>query len=171
MASPFDLQDIKLPGRIVTENACVWTYRGEGCCYEYNSLKKTSIGEAHHNNNSNCKATPNGNAPPIATNKNEKFTSLNESARGANKYVPGGLWNRDAEYRQGDYIRVEVKGVNYYFVSKTGTASSPQKGNPPPNQTHWLADECSKTMAGCRLRWSEPLPIGAFPTSRRGGTE
>ena len=178
LASPFDLQDLKLPGRIVTENACIWTYRGEGCCYEYNTIKKTKIGEIHHNDNSNCKATPTGNAPPIATGKNElivgadgliEMSSLNNSTRGL--YVPGGLWNRNAEYIKGDYIRIEVGGVNYYFVSKTGTTSSPQKGNPPPNQTYWIADECSKTMAGCRLRWSEPLPIGAFPTSRRGGTE
>jgi phage-related protein len=176
LASPFDMQDLKLPARIVTENSCVWTYRGEGCCYEYTAEKQAGIGEIHYNENGNCKATnqarpSNNTAPPVATNKNEKITDLLDENGGfslqlpANQGVPA-LWDKDTTYSGGDVARVKIKGVNYYFVSKANN----NKGHPPPNTQYWYADQCSKSMQGCRMRWRQPLPIGAFPTSRRGGT-
>jgi len=180
LASPFDLQGLKLPGRIVTENTCVWTYRGEGCCYEYNSVKKSGLGEIHHNENGNCATPVNGHAPPVATFKNEKLknvvgTNLKHSTDGS--YTPGALWGQSITYKKGQFVRIHLKGVNYYFVSRTDGNT----GNPPPNQAYWAADECSKDMKGCAMRWrnnielptqpaTTPLPIGAFPTSRRGGT-
>lgn len=181
LASPFDVHDLKLPGRIVTEVNCVWTYRGQGCCYEYNSVKTAEQNSKEYDHdslffspNGECKATSNGDAPPIATHKNEKIidlisvSTLNPSTRGnatADKYVAGALWNSETQYVEGDFCRIQLNGVNYYFVAK---ASS--KAAPPPNSAYWIADECSKTISGCRKRWPSPLPIGAFPTSRRGGT-
>ena len=182
LASPFDVHDLKLPGRIVTEVNCVWTYRGEGCCYEYTSIKTTEKNSHEyehdslfHSPNDECKTASGGNAPPVATYKNEKIldlispSSLNQSDRGnasADKYVAGALWNIETQYVEGDFCRIELNGVNYYFAAK---ASS--KAAPPPNDSFWIADECSKTISGCKKRWASPLPIGAFPTSRRGGSK
>jgi len=183
LASPFDLQGLKLPGRVVTENSCVWTYRGEGCCYEYTNIKKTDVGEMHHNENSNCKATVDGSAPPVATFKNESLktivgvSALIHSPDSSNGYTPGALWNQGIAYKKGQYVRIQLKGVNYYFVSRANGNTA----NPPPHETFWVADECSKDMKGCSVRWrnnpeipnqanTTPLPIGAFPTSRRGGS-
>ncbi len=184
LASPFDVHDLKLPGRIVTEVNCVWTYRGEGCCYEYNTVKNADLNSRldsqngkykhdslYYNENSECKATSSGNAPPVANYKNENIldllsvSSLNESSVSSRKYIPGALWNEETEYIPGDFCRTQLNGVNYYFVAKSNSM-----GAPPPNSLYWIADECSKTMNGCKKRWSDPLPIGAFPTSRRGGT-
>lgn len=184
LASPFDVHDLKLPGRIVTEVNCVWIYRGEGCCYEYDSIKNNDLtskrntaGEYEHdsiyyNNESQCKSA--GDAPPIATYKNENIldlisvSSLNPSTRSnasQDKYVAGAEWNNETQYVTGDFCRVLLNGVNYYFVAKASN-----KGAPPPNSAYWIADECSKTISGCKKRWANPIPIGAFPTSRRGGT-
>ena len=122
-----------------------------------------------HNENSNCKSTT--LAPPVATFKNELITgsellngNINTTTRTG--YTPGGLWSKSTDYLRGDFVRIDLKGVNYYFVAKDNHTDKP-----PPDQAHWFADECSKTLSGCRLRWTAPLPIGAFPTSRRGGTE
>ena len=167
------MQDLKLPGRVVTEQSCVWTYRGEGCCYEYDSLKKTGIGEIHYSpNNCECKDVPDSSgAPPFYTAKDEDIAKelgvdikLPAPVNGVAQ--PPALWLRSESYSKGDAVRINVKGVNYYYVSKRNSNS----GNPPPNSTYWFADECSKTIKGCKLRWEDPIPIGAFPTSRRGGT-
>jgi len=173
LASPFDVQDLKLPGRVVTEQSCVWTYRGEGCCYEYDSLKKKGIGEIHYSpNNCECKdVTASNGAPPLYTSKNEVIAeelgvNVNLPSPVGGVAQPPPLWLRSETYDKGDAVRINVKGINYYYVSK----DSDNSGNPPPNSTHWFADECSKTIKGCKLRWEDPIPIGAFPTSRRGGT-
>jgi lambda family phage minor tail protein L len=188
LASPFDLQNLKLPGRIVTEQTCIWAYRGEGCCYEYTATKKTDYGEVHYNQDNGCKVPHGGIAPPVATFKNEKLsdvigTSLKHSPHSnvGGTYTPGALWDKDISYQTGQYVRVELKGVSYYFVSRLGSGTDLKNTDrPPPNGTYWVADECSKELWGCSLRWVKnpeipdltpsALPIGAFPTSRRGGT-
>jgi phage-related protein len=183
LASPFDLQGLKLPARVVTEHNCVWTYRGEGCCYEYDTVKQTGVTDIHYNEDGNCRAPEGGSAPPLATFKNEKIskiigTSLKHSA--SSGYVPGELWDQSKTYSAGQYVRVNLKGVNYYYVSRGQVNNVDNLGKPPPHEAFWVADECSKELKGCALRWREnpesaqpattPLPIGAFPTSRRGGT-
>ena len=196
LASPFDTQGLKLPARVVNDFNCPWTYRGEGCCYEWDQQKNSAdsvygkfddIANTHENSNSDCLSTPNpaaniganpnGAAPPVATHNNELITSIiGENTN--NDWVNGVTeeWNSNTVYPKGHVARVKVKGVNYYFVSKGPINGEDNKGNVPPNDTYWVADQCSKTIDGCRLRWknnpelgaiSGPLPFGGFPTSRR----
>ena len=34
---------------------------------------------------------------------------------------------------------------------------------PPPNGQYWIADQCSKSIQGCKIRFGEnPLPFGGF---------
>tara|TARA_R100000808_G_scaffold24326_1_gene55770 strand:- start:209 stop:1360 length:1152 start_codon:yes stop_codon:yes gene_type:complete len=176
LASPFDTQEIKLPARVVTEKNCVWTYRGEGCCYEYTDIKQTDTNEIHYSPNGGCKATSNNTAPPIANDKDEIIRDLlqedgHQLQLPSNNNTPY-LWDRGKTYQAGQVTRILLKGINYFFVSKVNN----NVGNPPPNDAFWYADKCSKKLSGCRLRWknnpilgnqSGPLPFGAFPTSRR----
>ena len=195
LASPFDTQDLKLPARVVNDFNCPWTYRGEGCCYEWNQQKNAtdSIYDkpdnvSHENSNLDCKSTPNptpkvasnpnGAAPPVATHNNELIkTILNVDAISVD-YENGVAeeWNSNTVYPKGHVARIKVKGVNYYFVSKGQIEGVDNKGKIPPNDNFWVADQCSKTVEGCRIRWannpelgelSGPLPFGGFPTSRR----
>ena len=68
LASPFDTQDLKLPARVVNDFNCPWTYRGEGCCYEWSQQKNSADSiygksndstHTHENSNLDCKTTPN----------------------------------------------------------------------------------------------------------------
>ena len=194
LASPFDTQDLKLPARIVNDFTCPWTYRGEGCCYEWSQQKNAvdsvygksneSDGNVtHENSNLDCKTTanpipngnvanPNGAAPPVATYNNEVINIAIDGEVLFNVTDGQDEWNSNTTYNKGDSIRVKIKGVNYYFVSKVNGNS----GKAPPNENFWVADQCSKTIEGCRLRWANnpelgalegPLPFGGFPTSRR----
>ena len=188
LASPFDAQELKLPARIVTEKTCTWRYRGEGCCYEYNAVKIADAAEhtAHssifYNDAGSCKAVPtsapyHGMAPPAATYKDESIQA--ELAQDgytyqapANNAVPE-TWDNTVTYAPGTPVRIKLKGINYYYVSRR----TPNIGHPPPDDHWWYSDQCSKSLIGCRLRWkanpilgnmgSSPLPFGGFPTSRR----
>ena len=166
LTSALALQEVKLPGRVVTSDACAWTYRGEGCCYEYNSLKSASVhGDA---------SLPNF-APPLANEKNEL---IEESIP---EYDPADwrgnvppLWKGSSEsggsYSKGSVVRILVKGVNYYFVAKTTVPVDA----PPPNDKFWMADQCSKKVTGCKWRWgtysaTNDHGAGSPPVSSGGG--
>ena len=191
LASPFDSQDLKLPGRTVTEKSCSWRYRGEGCCYEYNAVKvadqaeHTAASSIFHNEEDECKSISSaapfyGTAPPVGTYKDENI--INELIKdgfsyqapkdSSGNYLVPETWDRNTLYPPGTPVRIKIKGINYYFVSKVNS----NKGHPPPDDAWWWADQCSKSLDGCRLRWtrnpvhgpvSTPLPFGGFPTSRR----
>jgi len=175
----------------VTEKTCPFTYRGEGCCYEYNAVKASDISanspfsSKFHNVNDECKSISadapfHGTAPPVGTYKDENI--INELIEDGlayqapkdpqGNYLVPEIWDRETTYAPGVPVRINIKSTNYYFVSKANS----NKGHPPPDSAWWWADQCSKTLDGCRLRWknnpvhgyhSTPLPFGGFPTSRR----
>ena len=56
------------------------------------------------------------------------------------------------------------------------------KANPPPDTEYWVADQCTKTITGCKFRWQNPeigfesklggpmgaaLPFGGFPALKK----
>ena len=98
-----------------------------------------------------------------------------------------GLWNANkGDYKAGDYVYLLKDNIKYYFVAKLNVPV----GTMPPNDTYWIADECSKSLTGCRMCWglngafknnkgignckikAGDLPFGGFPAARkiaRGG--
>lgn len=128
-------------------------------------------------------------APPIANDKDELiFTVKDEVGR---IRAPGLLptiqtsqpvvWETNTDYLQGDVVLITKKGVNYYFVAKIDTPTN----IPPPNSKYWIADDCSKSIRGCSLRWNRTyetthgvghliggqvglLPFGGFPGTNKG---
>jgi len=148
----FVLDDITLPGRIISENSCPWQYRGEGCLYEY-SGRATYI----HNNGTLLKS-----APPVATIFDEKFSNLITGV----PFIDKGAYNLGQTYNAGEYCYIQNRGIKYYFISSINNNSST-----PPNQPSWLADECSKRILGCKYRFqninSGVLPFGGFPSVNR----
>jgi len=196
LASVLDVQNFKLPGRRVFATRCPWAYRGEGCCYEYkasntNDLKnqKDVFGATEH--------LPKF-APPIANDKNELISSQvsnynsdnikNPFECGAGDALCPVEWNKVSTYAKGRVVFLEKNGVRYYFVSKGNTpvdeSTDVPSGFAPPNSLYWEPDQCSKTIAACKLRWgkngsaknctdsnnpctkghaNELLPFGGFP--------
>lgn len=91
--------------------------------------------------------------------------------------VPGisltdrGEWNAGTTYHEGDFVYIQTaSGPAYYWVYEdggtgiSGTAAAPSNGN------FWKADQCSKRIRGCGLRFgSDPkgLPFGGYPFADR----
>ena len=79
-------------------------------------------------------------------------------------FVDRGDWKPNTGYSKGEFIYVEKDLVKYYFIAK-GTVP---KGTKPPNEKHWIADECTKDIRGCRLRYkNSALPFGGFPSAEK----
>ena len=49
----------------------------------------------------------------------------------------------------GQVIYVQKDGLKYYYVAKKAVPA----GFSPPNSDYWVADRCSKTLGGCKMRW------------------
>lgn len=163
LASVLDLEGLKLPARLIFAKRCVFQYRGEGCCYEYSS---------RHNEEIHGDAVLPVAAPPIANDRDEKVTTVIAipQIRGPEVYNASRL----SSYVKGSTVFITKNGINYYFVSKV---DAPSAG--PPDTRYWFADNCSKSLVGCRLRWGSSgavsvgtsgltkgqLPYGGFPAA------
>lgn len=156
LSSLLDIENIQLPGRLVTQGFCPFAYRGEGCLYEYNARRNVSIhGEA-------TDSTLPQQAPPIATINDELIIDL----LGDIPINDRGEYNRNVTYNKGDFVYIEYNNLKYYFVGRVNNITKS-----PPDSSQWLADTCSKKTRGCFLRFGNigdgRLPIGAFPSVSR----
>lgn len=148
LSSILDLENLKLPLRTIYSEACSFDYRGEGCNY---------------GGGSPYAGQKNGGAP-VATEKDEIITQL----LSIGSVFPGSpvAWQASpvVAYAKGAYVYVTVNGIRYFFVSKAnGNTSSPYDTN------FWIADQCSKRLKGCRLRFGSngELPFGGFPATNK----
>ena len=62
-----------------------------------------------------------------------------------------GAWALDTYYQRGNYVYLNLKNINNYFVCISGHRSN--VFNAPPNKIYWAADICTKTIGACRRRW------------------
>ena len=195
LSSVLDTEGTKLPKRVIVSDKCVWQYRGIGCWYQHADddeknknysddkfppiLKKAEISKL-----GNAPAGSYGlpsRAPVVANDKDELIAPL----VGGN-ITPTGPWSPSKTYSKGDvvYIIDESKdNIKYYFACKKNiTESEIGSFSVPPNSEYWIADECSKSLTGCRLRWGSSkgavdatgcsikkgeLPFGGFPAARK----
>ncbi|MEK6879970.1 MAG: phage minor tail protein L, partial [Nanoarchaeota archaeon] len=157
LASILDVEGVKLPNRMVLANRCTATYRCEGCLYEYKVRFNEEIhGDAVASN------LPD-EAPPMANDKDELITEIIN----APIVNPVPFDNNNLRlYLKGASVYITKNGVPYYFVAKT---PFPKIG--PPDLRYWIADQCSKSIKGCKIRWKDEgagtLPFVAFPGTDR----
>lgn len=138
LSSILDMEGIKLPGRLVIANTCPFTYRGNGCMYEYNGRRNTEEhGESYYTILPEL-------APPVATESDEKIANLLSGVA----IVDRGEHNPYLTYNSGETVYVEHNGIKYYFI-----ANGVDIGVSPPNRNYWIADQCSKKVLGCMYRW------------------
>jgi lambda family phage minor tail protein L len=181
LASLLDLENVTLPARTIYGSHCPFQYRGEGCCYEYDS-RLTSIHSGVYAGVENPGIRVRGlqTAPPVATENNQLFvnnifSSTDTAGATAIWRLTGtsgnlGLWANSYNYVSGDFIYLQNKNLKYYFVCINNHTSD--IFNCPPNKNYWTADSCTKSIYSCRLRWlKNPAfrPV-IWPTNRNGET-
>lgn len=158
LSSAIDLDRVKLPKRRVLSYVCPWQYRGEGCLYEY----KERLTEDIHGTTTPIpnKSDASGSLAPVCATDDDqiisKMTVFSGTSIGTNKID---AWKLSTLYNKGDVVYINKKGINFYFVAKTNVPIN----IPPPNGQYWIADQCSKSIKGCKARFGEnPLPFGGF---------
>ena len=157
LSSAIDLDRAKLPKRRVLSYICPWQYRGEGCLYEYGAQLKE---EVHGTttpipNKSNSSGE---NAPICATEDDQIISEMAIFGQTTISNNPN-AWQLSKSYKKGEIVFITKNKINFYFIAKTNTPMDV----PPPNGEYWIADQCSKSIKGCKIRFGEnPLPFGGF---------
>lgn len=143
LGSPMETQGAMLPGRQIIANLCRWPYRSVGRC-GYSGA-------------------------PIADAQNRTFTG---SYYGMT-LVDKGAYNAATTYARGDYVTTfstlpQFSGIPFVWVCTTnGTVGVA----PATSASRWVLDACTKTLAGCKLRFTggTPLRTSAYPGVSRAG--
>ena len=211
LTSVLDLEGYKLPKRVIIADKCMWQYRGIGCWYQHADASELTTTSDDGSDvpvlqKAELKKVPGGTgvglpglAPPCGNDLDEKISAVLGAAIGNDR----GEWSPSASahdseieggrlaYAKGDYCYLLKDNIKFYFVAKQnlfhnalneGEVSNAD--NPPPNTDYWIADECSKTLTGCRMRWGVKgsvsnagvstcgitkgeLPFGGFPAARK----
>ena len=152
LATSLELNGIRIPKRRMFASACSFEYRNSyGCPY---------------------------GGPPAATLADKKFeTPVAEGGVGLTLNYRG-EWRPDEYYAPGDYVYLESKNKKteskisykkfFYVCLKAGTIG--QINRPSIDKNSWIADACSKTVAGCLCRYQQTdLRFGGFPSLSRVG--
>ena len=204
LSSILDLEGIKIPKRVIVADKCVWQYRGIGCWYQdaredevdgekmIPLLNKAELNylENSQGNNSASKGLPT-KAIPAGTENDQKMRDFVTVEKDL------GPWEKGKAYASGDFVYLLKDKIKYYFVSTGPLKNSegnvivdseekptfPNTDRMPPNSEYWVADECSKSLTGCRMRWGSngtfkhgntncqikagDLPFGGFPAARK----
>lgn len=137
LVCPWEIDNVKLPKRPIYALVCSFNYRENFTC-GYSGA-------------------------PIGDKANKTFTS-GYGLTLTNK----GEWNSITVYQPGDYVYVssilpQNYGDKFYYVCVQSNISG-IKTKPGTGTFAWIADQCPKNLAGCKLRFpSGSLPFGGFP--------
>tara|TARA_R110000824_G_scaffold11986_8_gene52752 strand:+ start:352 stop:1641 length:1290 start_codon:yes stop_codon:yes gene_type:complete len=212
LSSILDLEGIKIPKRMIVSDKCMWQYRGCGCWYQHangDEIENNAAGVAADGSNvpvlrkAGLKKLPTEGglgagvglpyrAPPVADDNNEKIADLispNLILNTLDEWKPSEFKSNSDEvaYSAGSTVYLLKDDIKYYYVAKKNLSQDENRAYPPPNKDYWIADECSKTLTGCRLRWglnrkggvnnknpdqncaivAGKLPFGGFPAARK----
>lgn len=155
LASIIDFENVKLPRRLILASTCNFTYRGEGCLYEAVDISKTytsaedraDITETFGSDNIKLLNLP-SKALPVATENDEIIAELIPSYSSSNIIQK---WDSKTEYNVGEIVFIEKRGIKNYFVAKQQIPINRSLGE----TAYWAGDKCSKSIKGCKLRWSD----------------
>ena len=185
LSSILDLEGIKIPRRTIISDKCNWNYRGPGCWYQHREGTEDPIPILEKADLRTGDINLPKDAPPVANDKDERIAGLLDTDQRTVDSAGIGEWSPDYGYAKTQFVYITKDKIKYYFVAKTSVPTN----TPPPNSTYWIADECSKTLNGCRLRWGTGgsvsqgscsigpvgnaagtqggLPFGGFPAARK----
>jgi len=158
LGSFIDFESLKLPTRLVISRYCQFQYRGEGCIYEYESHGDTMTDDqliSAFGTDSTAQLKFPCKAPPVANENDELFTD--ELGTDYHPQQTATAYDPSSTYTIGQNIYITKNDIKYYFIAK-GDVPAAEGGalsTIPPNTNYWLEDKCSKTIKGCKLRWSD----------------
>jgi lambda family phage minor tail protein L len=155
--SILDLENVRLPARMMVQQRCMWFYRGEGCSYEYSGGMDAEQQVIHGS------ATLPSAAPPTSSLDNELFSDILPNI----PLINSGKYDDTVVYEVGNFVFIQKDGIKYYFVCVN---APPSAGFNITNRSYWTADQCDKSVRGCKNRWQrstpflrDALPFGGFP--------
>jgi lambda family phage minor tail protein L len=161
LGSFIDFENLKLPMRLVISRYCQFQYRGEGCIYEYEQVGQNMTNdqlESAFGTDSFSELKFPCKAPPLANENDELF--IDKLGTDYRPQQAATAYDPERAYSIGENIYITKNDIKYYFIAKDAVpaASTAQGGTLstiPPNNNYWLEDKCSKTIKGCKLRWSD----------------
>jgi len=189
LVSPLEIENIKLPARLMIADYCPWIYRGAGCKYGSRSDFKnqamlgssaetvfTLAGETKTDGNLGL---------PIADENDKIFVDPN--GYGITSLTWKGDYDSTVSYSVGDIARIRSKFDNnfqqslsstqeamanrpddFYVCIKANTSADIQ--DPRFAREYWVKDQCSKRLISCKYRYllfgenESGLPFGGYPS-------
>ena len=140
LATSLDLEQAQLPNRQVLSQICPFRFRDpDSCSYA---------------------------GAPVSDRNNKTF--LGAGGYAFISLTDRGAYNSATTYAVGDYVFVtsvlpKTLGDQLFYVCNVAGTVGEANG-PIVNPGRWLADACSKTIAGCKLHFqNQPLKFGGFP--------
>ena len=92
-------------------------------------------------------------APPLADENDELFK---DSVSDYNPTSTPTKYSAALSYSAGNQVYLIKNNIRYYFVATTTVPKGEDEPLAiPPNNNYWVSDKCSKTVRGCKLRWSD----------------
>jgi len=158
LASPMDLEGVRVPSRQVIGKYCPWKYQG---------LELDGVGGCSW-----------------SIDSNDRFFDTDDSV--ITKNISSiSTWNSTATYSEGSTVKIVESKVtalgdtkDYIRIYKASRAV-PVNKNPTTQPTYWYRiDTCGKILNSCKIRFQgnntnttlnlqTPLPFGGFPGSRK----
>ena len=149
LASPIDVEGVKVPGRSAIGRYCIWRYQG-----------------VHLNNEGGCNWALDGNGRFF--NEKDELITRNISTISA--------WSSGSTYAVDSKVKTVTNGHTQIWEA---VRAVPVNKNPETHKTYWKRlDVCSKTLTGCKKRFqgnntsdtlntAVSLPFGGFPGARK----
>ena len=159
LVSILELQNANIPARTIYSDNCPWAYRGDiGCGYKGKPIADSK----------NKRFVPSG----YYTHQNSEGKTTDVSMVGSEVYFSGEFnsaefgptqengaypdWSSATTYNKGDVVKVvpfdhssSLNPVDIYVCINDNVRSNPIYG-----QSDWVLDDCSRSICGCRLRFS-----------------
>lgn len=189
LVSPLEVENIKLPGRLMIANYCPWVYRGIGCKYGSRSDYKNQnvLGETAEEifTQSGNSHTDGNLGVPIADENDKLF--IDPEGYNISSLEWQGDYDSTQSYSVGDFVRIRSRfdsNLNQsvtnrqesvanrpddFFVCIQANDSSSVK-DPRYEREYWVKDQCSHKMLGCKFRYllfgkyQNGLPFGGYPS-------
>lgn len=153
LASPYDLEGVKLPNRILVGKYCGWKYQGMSL---------------YGDESSGC------SWPHTSTGQGRYYDINNDKINFASSSYKG-VYTDATAYSVGNFV--STTGPDSWYRLWICIVAKPAgvAANPITNSVYWERyDVCGKTLDSCKMRFhkentdrSVPLPFGGFPGSRK----
>ena len=200
--SSIDVENVTIPNRTILSNHCSWCYRGEGCSYagppaatdldDENFMLSASDGYDSADGSGLAQL----NSARGGSQRRTKSTAYSTEIGETDWTLRANEWSSGQEYTKGAIVKTPSAASQRGFTDGTKTSKLNASGElvvqndltlwvcivdhkssannaPETKSGNWVADQCSKTINGCKIRFqnfrgytnSTDLRFGGFPAT------